>query len=259
MVWHSLWFSMPYGTVTAGVFALGSISFVLSFITLSSCNLISTKWSIDCSSALQSACVFKTDLGLGLLAKETYVTTEDETGLGPFDNMNKVCTSYNAYEREWLVGTFWNAASKTQLAVVIITLIGIIVLLIASCYTFKRTVIFKITSAAFLIGSIMNAIPLLLQFTADVCKIPEGICDESQHFCARSCSWGSGSWQTLASSCISLSTSLIIWTISSPKIAEDLKDVETLRDEEETASGDEESGDDTDTDESFQSIDIEKQ
>ena len=129
------------------------------------------------------------------------------------DELLKVCTWYSEEEREWLLGKYWDIAFISQIAVVACALFGIFCIGVTSCYAFKRNITFKILSFLFMISAIVNAYPLILQFTSDFCTLDEGICDPTQSFCVNSCSWGSGSWQTLAASFMWISTSITTWLI----------------------------------------------
>lgn len=61
--------SMPHGKAIFFPFILVTVSFMMSFRTISSCDLIAARWSIDCSSWYSSQCVFKSTLNLGLLGE----------------------------------------------------------------------------------------------------------------------------------------------------------------------------------------------
>ena len=69
-------------------------------------------------------------------------------------------------------------------------------------------------SVVFGFCAIANSLPLSLQYMSDVCTQDQGICDPSQTFCVSKCTWGSGSWQTVASSCIWISNAITTWLIS---------------------------------------------
>ena len=67
---------MPHSRIIFYPFVLATISMILSFRTLSSCDLISTKWSIDCSSEFSHQCVLKSNLNLGILGEKEALLNE---------------------------------------------------------------------------------------------------------------------------------------------------------------------------------------
>ncbi len=131
-------------------------------------------------------------------------------------NLTKVCKWYSEGEREWLLDGFWQATAITQGTIIIMACIGISCIGIASCFAFSKPLIFKIISVAFSVCAIINCLPLTLQFTSDFCQLEDGICDDTESYCLSSCVWGSGSYQTLATSFLWLSSSITTWVISSP-------------------------------------------
>mmetsp|Transcript_22591 Transcript_22591/g.28510 ORF Transcript_22591/g.28510 Transcript_22591/m.28510 type:complete len:257 (-) Transcript_22591:88-858(-) len=211
--------SMPHGKSIIYPFLLGTISTVLSFRTLSSCDLISTKSSIDCSSQYSSQCVFKSTLGLGLLGKETYIDLQiGGSAESKIENLTKVCKFYSEEEREWLLDGLWQGIAVSQGAIVMMGVFGLVCVGITSCFLFRRRQIFKTISAVFSLCAFMNCLPLMLQFTSNFCQLEEGTCNETGSSCLSSCRWGSGSWQTLATSFLWLSSSITTWLISPPPV-----------------------------------------
>lgn len=207
---------MPHGRTIFYPFILATISMVLSFRTLASCDLISTKWSIDCSSTVSAQCVFKSNLNLGLLAKETFVNINvDDEARPNLDELTKVCRWYTEEEREWLLGKYWDMTIISQSIIVGIAFLGTFCIGLTSCYAFKGMYKFKLLSMIFVLCAIANAFPLALQLTSDLCTLQRGICDPTEAFCVSSCFWGSGSWQTLAASFMWMSTAITTWLVPS--------------------------------------------
>ena len=153
------------------------------------------------------------------------------------DELLKVCRWYSDDEREWLLGKYWDIAFISQMTVVAFAIFGIFCIGLTSCCAFKRKITFKMLSFFFLISAIVNAYPLMLQFTSDFCTLDQGICDPTQSFCVSSCSWGSGSWQTLAASFMWISTATTTLLIPS---------AQSMRNEMKYDEGDEESSYQTD-------------
>lgn len=149
------------------------------------------------------------------VAKETFVKQIEQNDdiKTNLEDLNKVCLWYTQEERNWLLNNFWNYALVSEATIILIGLICVSVVGATSCYAFQRTKIFKVFSFAFGCCAIVNALPLGLQYTSDFCTKEEGICNPSGNFCVSTCSWGSGSWQTLATSFLWLSTSFTTWLI----------------------------------------------
>ena len=165
--------------------------------------------------------------------KETYVNIDQNDVEPKLENLIKVCQWYTEDERNWLLNYFWDSAILSQVSVVALASIGILVITMTTCIRFKRMFTFKILSGLFGLGALVNSFPLALKFTSDFCTINEGICDPSQSYCVSSCTWGSGSWQTLASSLMWISTAFTTWLIApsyepkKPESENDLSSVET--------------------------------
>ena len=164
-----------------------------------------------------------------IVGKETYVDlqTHDENMEFKMKNLKKVCKWYSEEEREWLLDGFWKYVAITQGAVILMACIGLSCIAIACCFAFKSQLIFKILSVVFSICAIFNCIPLTLKFTSDFCQIENGICDETEFSCLSSCVWGSGSWQTLATSFMWLSSCITTWLISPRILQGTMKKIET--------------------------------
>lgn len=111
----------------------------------------------------------------------------------------------------------WDFSVLSQSIIVVVALFGMIFIGATTCYDFKAAKKCKALSIIFCICSLINGIPLVLKFNSDVCTIDEGICDPTNTFCVTSCSWGAGSWQALAASCLWLASSISLWVLSPAK------------------------------------------
>jgi len=151
-------------------------------------------------------------------AKEMYVKpTEfelDGNNQPKLEELTKVCQWYTREEREWLLSNnLWEVITMTQFSVTFLALIGMLLIGITTCYAFKRLTLIKMFSILFGFCSIANALPLLLQYQSDFCTINEGSCNEPQTQCVSSCSWGVGSWLSLATSFLWISTACMTWLV----------------------------------------------
>lgn len=149
-------------------------------------------------------------------AKETFVYLgEREESVQPnIEDLTKVCQWYTPQEREWLLGNLWDIAVLSQASVVLIAIVGMLLIGFTTCYAFRHQSQFKAMSLFFCFSAIGNAFPLILQYKSDFCAINEGVCNDAETFCVSSCSWGRGSWQTLAASFLWLTTAFTTWLIN---------------------------------------------
>ena len=60
--------SMPHGSQIILPFFIATMAFVLNFRILTTCDLVNTQWSIDCSNS-DEYCVYITDVKMGFLCK----------------------------------------------------------------------------------------------------------------------------------------------------------------------------------------------
>jgi hypothetical protein len=141
----------------------------------------------------------------------------DQDGQIDFEDLTKVCQWYSEDEREWLLNNLWDTAILTQISVVLMAFVCFMLLGVASSYRFNnRLVFFRMLSVTFGFSGIINALPLLLHYSSDVCTIEDGICDSFSFNCVSSCKWAGGSWLTASSSLLFACTAVTTWLVTPP-------------------------------------------
>lgn len=189
---------------------MAMMAFILNFRILASCDMLTTKWSIDCSSSKSESCVYIANIGMGFLAKESIVS--DPNSVSSVREMLKVCQWYTNDDREWLWDKFWNVSFYSYILCTIIGAVVCALLTLGSCCLFQ-----KMTSRAisymFGILAILSTLPFVIYWKSDICSKKTGVCDDTQIYCVDTCEMGRGSWQLFACSFMWISAMVTTWSI----------------------------------------------
>lgn len=174
--------------------------------------MVITKWSIDCSLSKSENCVFIANIGIGFLAKQSFVRNSDANSDNNVDEMLKVCQWYSNNDREWLWDKFWNMSFYSFILCTITGAVACALLSIGSCYVLEKKTS-RVLSYIFGILAILSIAPFLIYWKSDICSKDTGVCDQSQSNCVDTCHMGNGSWQLFASSFIWISAMVTTWSL----------------------------------------------
>lgn len=212
---------MPNGNYVLIPFVMAVMAFVLNFRILASCDMVMTKWSIDCSLSNSQSCVYVANIGMGFLAKQEIVNNPNsESDAG---EMMKICQWYSNQDRGWLWDKFWNVSFYSFIGCTVLGAVTCALLGMSSCHTYKKK---QSKMLSYLFGNlaILNTIPFLIYWKSKVCSKKGGVCDPSLTNCVDTCQMGSGSWQLFACSFIWISAMMTTWSIEPVKPSTEEKD-----------------------------------
>jgi len=183
---------------------------------MGSCDFVRTKWTIDCSTSTQ-ACVYLTDMGLGLRARDVYIENSSMNVKHTKDSMEKICDTYTNDDTSWIIDKYWEVGVVANYCVIVVGILLLFVLVGTSCMKYGKQFI-KILSILFICTSLLNIVPLLLiPFNSEVCQ-SDIKCNHHETACINStCEFGNAFYHMIVASILWLSAAVTTVHITSIK------------------------------------------